>query len=54
MPRKLSLKKDVLRELTTDELRGVNAGTRDTMYSCMTFISCYVTDCLPTFDGCIE
>ncbi len=46
MNRKLSLKRDVLQELTSAELTGVVAGTKDTMYSCMTFISCYITDCL--------
>lgn len=46
MTRTLSLKKDVLQELTTDELRGVVAGTRDTLYSCMDFVSCDIVNCL--------
>ena len=47
MTRKLTLKRDVLQELSSDELSGVVAGTtKETMYSCMTYISCYITDCL--------
>jgi hypothetical protein len=49
MTRKLSLKRDVLQELSSDELTGVAAGTKttidtktllDTMYSCLTYQSC--------------
>lgn len=46
MTRKLALKKDVLQELTTDDLRGVVAGTRDTLYSCLDFVSCDIVNCL--------
>ncbi len=51
MPRKLSLKRDVLQELTPHELSGV-AGGRDTntCISCLDYISCWLADCLPTFD----
>lgn len=53
--RSLSLKRDVLQELTTDELAGVTGGTRETLYSCLAFISCGVVECLPTIkDRCIE
>jgi len=48
--RKLSLKRDVLNELTTDELTGVVGGTKETMYSCMTYVSCYILDCVATLD----
>ncbi len=51
--RTLSLKRDVLRDLTTDELRDVAGGA--TGFSCLDYISCYPTQCLPTFDNrCIE
>lgn len=52
--RTLSLKRDVLQELTTDELEVVNGGTRETLYSCYTYVSCGVLECLPTLKGCIE
>ena len=45
MTRKLSLKKDVLQELTTDELRGV-AGGHPTWFSCLDYISCNPLDCV--------
>ena len=54
-PRKLSLKREELRDLSTDELTSVVGGTRDTWFSCYTFISCNPLDCLPTFDReCIQ
>ncbi len=51
-PRKLSLRREELQELTADELTGVVGGA--TWFSCMTYISCNPVACLPTFDGCIE
>ncbi|HVF06179.1 MAG TPA: hypothetical protein VNA20_15160 [Frankiaceae bacterium] len=61
MTRKLSLKRETLQELTTDELHGVagaaqtRQGLCETMFSCMTFISCNVVECLPTVkDPCVE
>ena len=59
-PRTLNLKRDVLVELSTDELTGVVGGTvktvevRETLYSCYAYISCGVVECLPTLRGCIE
>lgn len=49
--RKLVLKRDVLQSLTDDELVDVVAGTRDTLYSCMDYISCAVTECILTVEG---
>jgi hypothetical protein len=49
----LTLKRDVLRELTLDELTGVN-GAGETYYTCYAVISCGLIECLPTFDHCIE
>ena len=46
MARTLILKRDVLRELSNDELSGVVAGTRETMYSCLDYVSCHIVDCL--------
>ena len=46
MPRKLSLKRDVLQELTPQELGVVVGGTRDTLYSCMAYVSCDIVNCL--------
>lgn len=55
MKRKLVLKRDVVRELTTDEMTEVVGGTKETLFSCYTVISCNPLDCLPTFDGrCIN
>jgi len=55
LKRKLVLKRDVVRELTTDEMTEVVGGTKETFFSCYTFISCNPLDCLPTFDGrCIN
>ncbi len=54
MTRTLSLKRDVLQELSSDELSVVVAGT-ETSFSCLDFISCNPLDCLLTFDSrCIE
>ena len=54
MTRTLTLKRDVLQELSSDELAGVAGGTTagtktvlDTMYSCLTYQSCA---CMLTFD----
>lgn len=48
MNRKLSLKREVLAELSQEDLRSVGAG-RFTEVSCLgscyTFVSCNVTDC---------
>ena len=46
MTRTLSLKREALRELSTEELTGVAGGTRDTLFSCYTFVSCNPLDCL--------
>ena len=62
MARKLTLKRDVLQELSTADLdQVVGGGTTgcvggtDTMYSCYTYISCHIIACLPTFKThCIE
>jgi hypothetical protein len=54
MPRKLSLKRDVLQELGTDELKDVIGGTKETLYSCLAYISCDLLRCAPTLNGCIE
>lgn len=53
--RKLALRREVLSELTDTDLAGLAGGTKttvkttylaETLYSCMTFISCYVPFCL--------
>lgn len=46
MTRTLSLRRSVLRELTSDELAGVPAGNAS--LSCLDYVSCFLTDCLPT------
>lgn len=46
MPRKLSLKRDVLQELSSEELGDVVGGTRETLYSCYAYISCDIVNCL--------
>lgn len=54
MTRKLTLKRETVRELGTDELAGVAAGTVQT-FSCLDYVSCFPWECLPTFDSrCIE
>ncbi len=59
--RKLTLNRDVLDELTTDELRGVAGAAPDyptqdrpTGYSCLDYVSCYQTQCLPKTLVCPE
>jgi hypothetical protein len=44
--RTLTLKRDVLTELSADELTGVVAGTLETAYSCLDYVSCHIVDCL--------
>ena len=46
MTRKLTLKRDVLQELSSDDLNLVVGGTRDTLFSCYTFVSCNILECL--------
>lgn len=59
MTRKLSLKREALQELTTAELAGVAGAepgpSKDwSCGSCMTYVSCYMTDCLGnTLNGCV-
>ncbi len=55
MTRTLSLKRDVLQELSTDELDAVVGGTL-TAISCLTYVSCLVLACLPTvqLDECVQ
>lgn len=49
--RTLSLKRDELSELTSDELSGVVGGV--TQLSCLAYVSCFATACLiPTNNGC--
>lgn len=45
MTRKLSLKRDVLQELTTGELTGVVGGTFETAYSCLDYVTCDIVRC---------
>ena len=53
MTRKLSLARDVLHELTSEELAGVAGG--NTNVSCLDYLSCWFYQCLPTFDRrCID
>jgi hypothetical protein len=56
MTRKLSLKRDVLTELSSDELTGVVAGTlKPTAYSCLDYISCYALQCVTRWTiVCVE
>ena len=46
MTRRLALRREVLRELSTDELASVVGGTRETLYSCMDFESCDFVRCV--------
>lgn len=46
--RTLALKSETLRQLTDGELDAV-AGGAQTRYSCLDYISCYVEQCLPTY-----
>jgi hypothetical protein len=49
--RQLSLRRDVLRELTPGEL-GIVAGT-GTEASCLDYISCWAVQCLRTLRTCV-
>jgi hypothetical protein len=57
--RKLTLKRDVLRELGTDELAEVVAGTAtgvgagQTRHSCLAYISCFQQDCVGHTRNCL-
>lgn len=51
--RKLSLKREVLTDLSDAQLRDLAGGTKttttvnpDTIYSCMTFVSCAIPFCM--------
>ncbi|WP_170226967.1 pinensin family lanthipeptide [Luteibaculum oceani] len=51
MKKKLKLNqvsvKSFVTELDKDAKKEVNGGgTRETMYSCMAYVSCYITDCI--------
>ena len=50
MKRALFLKRTVLAELTTEELGEVGGGANS--FSCLDYVSCYPTDCVPTFRDC--
>lgn len=50
MTRRLALRREVLRELSTDELAAVVGGTRDTFYSCLDFVSCDLIRCVTTVE----
>ena len=53
MKRTLTLKRDVLQELTAAELGSVAGG--NTAYSCLDYISCFIHQCVLTLNGgCIE
>jgi hypothetical protein len=54
MTRKLTLKKDVLAELSSAELTEVVGGTRDTLFSCLTYVSCNPLDCVLSRQVCLE
>lgn len=56
--RKLTLKRDVLQELGTDELADVVAGTATgtgaaTRHSCLTYISCFQQECVGNTNNCV-
>ena len=57
--RKLTLKRDVLQELGTDELADVIAGTAtgtgagQTRHSCLAYISCYQQHCVGHTVNCV-
>ncbi|HVF06181.1 MAG TPA: hypothetical protein VNA20_15170 [Frankiaceae bacterium] len=59
MTRKLSLRREALQELTTAELVAVAGGATKqsndwSCGSCMTYVSCYITDCIgDTLNDCI-
>ena len=48
MNRKLALKREVLTELADADLRGLAGGQggTETCASCLTYVSCYITDCI--------
>jgi hypothetical protein len=46
MTRRLSLRRDVLQELTVSDLAAVDGGARQTMYSCLDYVSCYALQCV--------
>lgn len=50
MKKKLKLNdvkvKSFVTELNKDAKENVNGGGRETMYSCMAYVSCYITDCI--------
>lgn len=48
--RKLSLKRDVLQDITPDELVSVAGG--GTQFSCLDYISCGIVECLLTLRTC--
>jgi hypothetical protein len=55
--RPLALRRQVLSELSVDDLRGVAGGTPTewSCGSCMTYESCYLTECLVhTFRTCAD
>jgi hypothetical protein len=56
MRRTLTLKRDVLQELTTADLNAVVGGlpTGVTGISCLAYVSCWVADCLPETLVCVE
>ena len=54
--RKLALKREIGVELADAELREIAGGTRQTMFSCLTYISCNPLECLISRYGqiCLE
>ena len=54
--RTLSLKREVLQEITADELAGVGGGTRTdpTGMSCLDYISCWAWRCIASRVICPE
>jgi hypothetical protein len=57
--KKLTLKRDVLQELGSDELAGVVAGTAtgtgagQTRHSCLAYISCFQQHCVGHTVNCV-
>ena len=54
--RTLSLKREPLQELSTDELTGMAGGKPSdwSCASCMTYVSCHFTDCIGnTLNTCV-
>jgi len=47
--RTLALKRETLRQLTDGELDAIAGGQEQTRQSCLNYISCYLTACLPTY-----